>query len=164
MKKSFLVLLSFVSFNLHAADAATQRQYLGEWTCLSSDIRHDSDEATVDARFVLKLFKVNDLIVAEQIIGHAAVGVYGDVLGEDYYSVFKSENVSQNPNYRPRVYTNHFQFRGLREVASNNRDGGGMNGDLVISNTVLTSNEARAHYVFQSGDHLGGTIDYDCKK
>jgi hypothetical protein len=85
---------------------------------------------------------------------------------ESYYSLFVDQGVVQNLNYKPRKYKEHIQFPKLTETASNGTDGGGLNGEFIVSKDMFREskqeNKFEAHFIFQSGDHMGGVIHYSC--
>ncbi len=80
----------------------------------------------------------------------------------NYTGVF-SGNFKNHEAYRPSVYTNHFKFNDFDAKVTSRHDGGGMWGYLVVKKDN-TSDKIDAHYVFQAGDHIGGTIDMTCSK
>ncbi len=80
----------------------------------------------------------------------------------NYTGVF-SGNFKNHEAYRPTVYTNHFKFNNFDAKVTSRHDGGGMRGYLVVKKDN-GSDKIDAHYVFQAGDHIGGTIDMTCAK
>ena len=87
---------------------------------------------------------------------------------EDYHyqGLFKSLEVSQNLKYKPRKYKKHYQFKDVDSKDSST----GMWGNLVIPKTMnpenkkFAPNSGTVHYIFQAGDHMGGTLDLTCRK
>lgn len=77
-----------------------------------------------------------------------------------YYGSFTHDVISNNPNYIPRKYLEHYQFP-LDATATNGNDGGGMWGNFILPKNP--KKEFQAHYIFQAGDHMGGTVDMNCK-
>ncbi len=153
--KTALFLLSLLALGAQA------KQY----TCVSTAFRQNSGlEHKANARFVFDVKKDESGVVSLQgFLGHVLVSDAEEELVYNYYSVFALETVANNVAYVPRVYTDHLQFVDVDEKMSNGWDGGGMNGNLVIEKVVLDgAKTAKAHYIFQSGDHMGGTIDFDC--
>ncbi len=86
----------------------------------------------------------------------------GDKKIANYTGVFNGD-FKNHEGYRPSVYTNHFKFNEFNAKVTSRHDGGGMWGYLVIKKDN-TSDKIDAHYVFQAGDHIGGTIDMTCSK
>jgi hypothetical protein len=80
----------------------------------------------------------------------------------NYTGVF-SGDFKNYEAYQPSVYTNHFKFNDFNAKLTSRHDGGGMWGYLVVKKDN-TSDKIDAHYVFQAGDHIGGTIDMKCSK
>ena len=74
---------------------------------------------------------------------------------EDEYTV-KIEYIEENPYYRPRRYKNYSQFPNFDFI-------GDMWGDLIISKET-TQDKFYAHYLFQQGDHMGGTLHLSCSR
>ncbi len=71
---------------------------------------------------------------------------------------FEIEALTEKENYRPRVYKGHSKFEDFDATTSEM----GMWGYFVLERH-LNSSELTAAYVFQSGDHMGGTIDVLCE-
>ncbi|NUM88562.1 MAG: hypothetical protein HUU37_05085 [Bdellovibrionales bacterium] len=90
-----------------------------------------------------------------------------DTLNESnaYIGYFQTARIENNPGYRPRRYKNYFQFQKLNAVRTTGHESG-MWGDLVVEKTAfLRGTDAfQAHYIFQAGDHMGGTIHFKCTK
>ena len=80
----------------------------------------------------------------------------------NYTGVFNG-NFKNHEGYRPNVYNNHFKFNDFDAKVTSRHDGGGMWGYLVVKKDNA-SDKIDAHYVFQAGDHIGGTIDMTCSK
>lgn len=158
-------LLIGLILSLAATHATAATRHLGEWTCIATHIKSGNHEA--NSRLVLEILNVNGTLELASLIGHVTVGWddFNDP-SSHYYSIFNLKRMIQNTKYKPRVYTNHIQFKNIDEAASNSTDGGGMNGELVIEASVVDklTQKVSAHYIFQSGDHLGSTIDYQCTK
>lgn len=80
-----------------------------------------------------------------------------------YKASFTNVTLTERPNYKPRVYTGYSKFEKFDATETSECDGGGMYGYLVIEKD-MTKESFAAHYVFQAGDHIGGTIDFSCAK
>jgi hypothetical protein len=76
-----------------------------------------------------------------------------------YYGLFFGKDRKTNLAPRATVYKDekYYRFNKLNANITSDSDGGGMWGYFVISKEFK-----KAHYVFRSGDHMGGTIDFDC--
>lgn len=84
----------------------------------------------------------------------------------DYYSLFRKSGHLSSKSKRARAYpdSHYFRFRNFNAASTSSGDGGGMWGYFVISKKVLQKGAAfDAHYVFQAGDHMGGTVDFQCR-
>lgn len=80
----------------------------------------------------------------------------------DYKGWFNIDSIVENINYNPRKYKNFSQFKDFDATSSKR----GMWGYLVLEkdNEMRLSDDGtlKAHYIFQAGDHIGGTIDFVC--
>jgi len=139
----------------------------------------DRSEYLVESRiaFGLKLDKdrVGEAGEAKlSYIGHVAFQKFVEGgkqeidLFDGYSQLLKKDHDSDlSPQASKYTDDKYFRFREVAESASTSQDGGGMNGYLVISKKVLSAEGKKkfsAHYVFQHGDHTGGTLDYVCQK
>ncbi len=77
----------------------------------------------------------------------------------EYWGKFSFDKIEENTNYRPRRYLNHSQFRNFNAQESSH----GMWGNLILEKPN-GEERIKAHYIFQSGDHIGGVIDFSCQK
>lgn len=77
-----------------------------------------------------------------------------------YMGFFKSESISANPNYRPTRYKNYTQFKNVDATHSTGQEDG-MWGSLVLDLNNKAPFDAR--YIFQAGDHMGGTVLFTCR-
>lgn len=77
-----------------------------------------------------------------------------------YMGFFKAASVSANPNYRPIRYKNYTQFKNF-DAAHTTGQEDGMWGSLVLDLNSATPFDAR--YIFQAGDHMGGTVLFTCR-
>jgi hypothetical protein len=80
----------------------------------------------------------------------------------NYLGVFEGK-FENKVDYKGRVYKNHYKFENFDATITSNWDGGGMFGYLALSKDH-GEKKIDAHYVFQAGDHIGGTIDMDCRR
>lgn len=76
-----------------------------------------------------------------------------------YRGYFEFDEVKANPNYRPLKYKGHAQFKDFDARFTDGLEGG-MWGSFVIE--LKEEKEFKAHYIFQAGDHIGGTIKFTC--
>ena len=80
---------------------------------------------------------------------------------DNYTGAFAGE-FANDPNYNGTTYTNHHAFKEFNAGITGRTDGGGMWGYLALNKDNGTD-DIDAHYVFQSGDHIGGTVDLMCE-
>ncbi len=77
---------------------------------------------------------------------------------------FMTQSLIENENYRPIKYKGYTQFPELRaESMSPTSVEKDMRGNFVMSK-VKRDGTAKAYYIFQAGDHHGGTVPMDCYK
>ena len=159
MKK---LIASFMFISLTSMSFAAD--YLGSYHCVATGGRQGGTDLSVDGRFSFSLHSDADKgVTLKNLVGHMSVSVYDDDDPlYDYYSVFTIKELPANPKYRPIVYKNHHQFKNLDDTASGGVESG-MWGYLVLEkNPTKERKDLAAHYVFQAGDHMGGTIDLVC--
>lgn len=111
-------------------------------------------------------------VVIKETVGHVAVAAYptekevGERVEFDYYASFNGLEIEDTPSQRASTYKSDqfLRFRGFNASYTSRSDGGGMWGYLVVEKDAQfqESGAFAAHYVFQAGDHMGGTIDYSC--
>ncbi|WP_299002853.1 hypothetical protein [uncultured Shewanella sp.] len=165
MKAKWIMgLMASLTFVPTLAQADT---YLGRYICHSNEVLRQNGDlgAKVDSRLELRLKQGDDgLVSLIQGMGHLITNYAADenLLDDEYayYGLFNTHSLTENPNYAPRVYINHHQFKAFNAMVTNSNDGGGMWGNLVIPKTLTA--EIEVHYIFQAGDHMGGTVDYQC--
>ena len=76
-----------------------------------------------------------------------------------YQGTFTAIKLVENPNYKPRRYKGYSQFRDFDASKSMS----GMWGELVIERNTKKE-KFQAHYIFQAGDHMGGTLHLTCSQ
>jgi hypothetical protein len=74
---------------------------------------------------------------------------------------FKTEVLSANSNYNPRKYIGFAQFNNF-DAAHTTGQEDGMYGYIAVDISP-NKEEFEAFYVFQAGDHMGGTVLFKCK-
>ncbi|WP_018691623.1 hypothetical protein [Algicola sagamiensis] len=161
-----LILLGLVCAGMSQVAAADE--YVGRYICHSDGkIRANGAPSPVNSRLELKLMKdQNGLMYLTQTMGHVLVTDDTDhnPLADRYayYGLFRFGRLDENPDYNPTVYHDHHQFKPFNAMTTNGFDGGGMWGYFVIPKSL--ERDTKAHYIFQSGSHIGGTIDYECRR
>ena len=159
-------------FSSHLVLANDNWDHVGSYLCTAREknLRQNGERLPVDARLYFNVRQnaegVEKLV---NLVGHvAANNGYGDAddTCATYYGVFNIKEALENTKYRPRRYKGYSQFQNINATATaGNEDG--MWGELVIQNDRENTNRNskksfKAHYIFQAGDHMGGTIDFTC--
>ena len=99
------------------------------------------------------------------VFGHVAADyTFYDQGGIDpttaqYQGAFTAVKLIENPDYKPRRYKGYSQFRDFDASKSMS----GMWGELVIERNTKKE-KFQAHYIFQAGDHMGGTLHLTCSQ
>lgn len=154
-------LLAAMNTSLVSADS-----YLARYICeANGPIRQNGGNAVVQSRLELRVYQ-NDAgqVYLTRGVGHVLAGEDLDTLLSEpyaYYGLFRIGKIVANADYRPTTYINHYQFKPFNARYTNGADGGGMWGYFVLPKSL--DREVKAHYVFQAGSHIGGTIDYQCR-
>ncbi|WP_163835161.1 hypothetical protein [Spartinivicinus ruber] len=164
--KSYLFISSLLIATTSQVVAADD--FVARYLCYADGkIRQNGAGAPVNSRLEMKLMRdEKGLVYLAQTLGHVLVTddteptILADHYG--YYGLFRFGRLYQNPNYNPTVYYDHYQFKPFNAVTTNGFDGGGMWGSFVLPKSL--DKEVAAHYIFQAGSHIGGTIDYKCKR
>ncbi len=163
MKKYILlVLMIFVASSLSYAEV------VGSFKCLP-DLR-----VRTSWDYVAMGGLLFDFIKEESVLNESEYrieNIHGNLVVKDddsdmYDAHFDTREITANQLYRPTKYLNHIQFKDLDASNTNTHDGGGMWGQLIISKQILERDilKVRAHYIFQAGDHVGGTVDLMCER
>jgi hypothetical protein len=152
--KALALAMLFVSTSSFALDytcTATKGRQWGEDLPTKGELK--VEEVTVDG---VRLINVN---------GSLAVDYDFNLTGDEepcYQGTFTNVTLAEKANYRPNRYTGYSKFEDFDATETSRCDGGGMWGYLVIEKDTKKK-PFNAHYIFQSGDHMGGTIDFECK-
>jgi hypothetical protein len=163
--KIIFIAALFAASSAHAAYEAQCRA--------DSEVRNQGFGGHVNSILFVKLDRSESVGIeaALSLLGHVGIGQSdeNDPLRIGYYSVFNVERALSSRAPRARKYKDedYFRFTELRDSLDNRFDGGGMNGYFVISRKIKDVDYGEtvdAHFVVQSGDHFGGTIDYTCTK
>lgn len=79
-----------------------------------------------------------------------------------YIGTFNIDSLTENPNYRPRKYRGYSQFRNFDATDTSESAEPRMWGELLVRKDT-SRGVFPAHYIFQAGDHLGGTLHLSCE-
>ena len=82
---------------------------------------------------------------------------------DNSYIAMFDVNLKENLAYRPIVYKGYSQFKDFDADQTVGHESG-MWGYFLIEKTYLADDNFTGVYVFQAGDHLGGTLFFGCKK
>ena len=113
-------------------------------------------------------FTVNHTLKANRILtnitGEFTVAEEGESLTSEYsyHNVFKINSLSENPDYNPRKYVGYSQYPKFDATETLSGEDG-MWGNFVLQQD-MSGSTFKAHYIFQAGDHMGGTLHLNCKK
>ena len=103
--------------------------------------------------------------VLKNVEGYArTVGWYvaNDGTSVDYIGNFKIAAITENVKFRPNKYKGYSQFQKFDATDTLNSTEDGMWGQLVVAKNTSRA-IFHAHYIFQAGDHMGGTLHLSCK-
>ena len=155
----FIAILStLITVSANAAD------YKGSFLCIAKGdaLRQSGTNLPANSRIHFSKYQDGENTLYKKMVGHVTAG-YEEEPEYSYYGIFQYDQQVVNKEYRGRTYKNHDQLKDFDATATSDNDGGGMWGYLVI-NKDTSAKTFDAHYVFQAGDHMGGTIDYVCQK
>ncbi len=76
---------------------------------------------------------------------------------------FRSDELIENPDYRPRKYFGFSQFREVDAVDTEGSAESGMWGNFLLEKD-MTPEDFQAKYIFHAGDHMGGTLNLGCHR
>lgn len=156
MKSALSVLAIALSFNSYALTTCHSTKAFQVGSAMQSDVELNFD-----------LTKAGNESEIKNIVGHVFVkspyeanaATYSTE--DSYMGFFKIDSIKANNKYRPNKYKGYAQFQKFNAIHTTGLEDG-MWGDLVldVSSTEATFNGA---YVFQAGDHMGGTILLSCE-
>jgi len=141
-----------------------------------NNLRKDGKPHPVSARLEFRLVKTDSpsKFLMTRYVGHIAGSNFNikppeTILSNSdaYYGVFtgKDKNSSLSPQATKYTDDSYLRFRDFNATSTNGQDGGGMWGYFVVNKQALdgVSKNFDAHFVFSAGDHMGGTVDFNCK-
>ncbi len=157
MKFLTAIVMTFILLPLTYAKN-TEREYLASLKCEATSFRVGVDTPRSKSILWFHVAIVDGKATIESYGGH----IY--VVG--YYGVFVGKNNVEVPYTRkPSVYKNHYRFQNIDARFTGGSENG-MWGEFVVSKDLAKTRDTNikvdGHYVFKAGDHLGGTIDYEC--
>ena len=105
---------------------------------------------------------IGDLTIAEQWLEEADVFTRESIYANFARTGYERDNKFNDPTYNPRTYIGYTQFEDVRAAATRNSEGS-MQGELVVDLQSIESPELKAHYILQTGENTGGTLDFVCE-
>ncbi len=148
-----------------AALTLSSQAFSSEVTCRAEKaIQPGFENMKADAQLEFKLDRETKTIT--ELNGHIFVqNPYAEANEEistenSYMGFFKFDSLAHNENYRPNRYKGFTQFKEFDAVHTAGQESG-MWGALVLDLSKADKFEAR--YIFQAGDHMGGTVLMTCR-
>lgn len=146
----FLAALVLFSFSQSFAVA----ELVNTYSCAATLVREPDYKSDVSGFFAFAFYKDDTSVFLKNVVGRIKV--------DGYDGTFSFDKKDENPKYRPNKYQGYAQFLDFDAIKTNDTDGGGMWGELIVPKEP-TDTGFTAHYVFKAGDHKGGTVDFSCK-
>lgn len=153
--KSILFVLSLITLTIPAH---------ARYECIGKEVRqHGSIPA--DAKLTFDLYCLNrPKCILNNLVGTV---IAGGTRNSDPDSVYRGEfrikRLVNDLNYKPNKYKGAKIYRKVNAYKTSGSESG-MWGDLIISTSTSSRYDLDAHYVFQAGDHMGGTIHMRCNR
>lgn len=123
----------------------------------TTGMKTDADISfTIDREAKVISNLIGHIFVQQVFIENEDIGVYNSYMG-----FFKFNDIPHNPNYRPIRYKGYTQFKEFDAIHTAGLESG-MWGEFVIDLTKTTQT-FDARYIFQAGDHMGGTVLFTCQ-
>lgn len=130
-------------------------------------------EYLTNSRLFLKIENSNDDVELSSYFGHVSGAKFVEgrdtMTRVDFYSQFLGKDLAASSAPKATTYPDdkYLRFKDFNASIETEQDGAGMNGYLVVSRKAISVTTRKqsfdAHYVFQHGDHTGGTIDFTCE-
>jgi len=155
MKKLLLCALALTSASAFAGEKTTIH-------CQKDGKNGQPAYAKADITFDVATDGRNDLRTITDLRGEIRAAQDKEEANSDdaYIGIFATKSVQENPKYRPVKYKDSSQFQNVDAKETRGAESG-MWGSLIVPKK--TTGAFEAHYVFQAGDHMGGTIHMDCR-
>ncbi len=127
--------------------------------------QRDEKALNTDAEINFELIRNGKNSEIKNLTGYVFVSY--DSIGEStlstenaYMGYFNLDSLVANPQYRPTKYKDYIQFKNMDATHTVGRESG-MWGALILN--INTPKQISAKYIFQAGDHMGGTMPFHCK-
>lgn len=156
-----LILIFLVVFATNASAAVTKVRCSSE-----RSIQAGFSHIATNAELSFELERKNNKSVITNLLGHIFVQSPFEQSGDfntenSYMGFFKTTRLSANGEYNPRKYVGFAQFNDFDAAHTTGLEDG-MFGYLALD-VDPDKNEFNAFYVFQAGDHMGGTVLFTCR-
>lgn len=133
---------------------------------------NDAGVFVSDSRLQVRIYKDADLLElsADGVI--MVTSAYEELQSPEdlnpsnaYIGLFNTKAIPENPDYRPRRYKGYAQFKDFDAEATAGHESG-MWGYFLIDRKAALGEDKSFHgvYIFQAGDHMGGTLHFTCTK
>jgi hypothetical protein len=80
-----------------------------------------------------------------------------------YQGTFDIDSLKERAEYKPNKYKGFSQFLNFDATDTKGSAEDGMWGQFILEKNTSKAN-FDAHYIFQAGDHMGGTLHLSCSK
>ncbi|MCB0366456.1 MAG: hypothetical protein H6624_07650 [Bdellovibrionaceae bacterium] len=155
-------LLVFVVMLAAGLAQASNREFVESLECKGTAFRPGSFQEGLgdSAALFLDVVKKDGKIYLEEF--------GGNVYSNGYYGIFHGKDLAEKPFQRASKYKNHYRFQDFDAAFTAGAESG-MWGYLVVNKDIHNMRdggvkEVDAHYIFQAGDHMGGTVDFVCSR
>lgn len=119
---------------------------------VDAEINFDLDSVTKELTKTVGHIFVQQFYIEDEVISNE----------NSYMGFFYFEKLSPNPNYKPIRYKDYTQYKVFNALHTAGLESG-MWGNFVM-NLTKWSETFDARYIFQAGDHMGGTVIFKCKR
>lgn len=128
-------------------------------------VQYGAANLAANADLSFELERNGSLSEMKNIKGHIFVKSQfekGDTINPDnsYMGYFQIQSLKANTNYNPNKYKDWFQFKDFNAVSTQGVEDG-MWGSLLLD--LSSDDNFDARYIFQAGDHMGGTVILNCR-
>ena len=163
MKKISFLFSSLMGLSLigtASVSAFSQDKDIGTVNCKIETFRQIPHSQKVEGELHFSAYKDDsNHLVIKKVKGYTR-------FDRDYdtnIAYFSVEQLRENPNYKPIDYLGATQFKKFSGKGLSGFDNDNPHGELVLEWEQGKRKEFQTHFVFQSGDHIGGTLDMKCK-
>ena len=151
------VVLLFIAFLNLCYAATVSCQASGK-----SVFQEGGDKLPAEALFLFEESYQGEIRVLSDVIGEFKTAY--DSLDDDYiyFGRFQMDAIKENPKYRPIKYKGFSQFKDFDAADTKGSCESGMWGYFLLEKNT-NKEKFEAYYIFQAGDHMGGTLKMSCQ-